>query len=103
MRDVRRRQPGIADVDGIGGDEFDLAIDAAVEVVVGRMWRHVVVELVGYADGQEVRRVVTQMLFHIESKRCVSTDMLSEVRADRKSTRLNSSHVAISYAVFCLK
>src|SRR6266508_1488976 len=25
------------------------------------------------------------------------------VAADRKSTRLNSSHVAISYAVFCLK
>src|SRR5439155_10227452 len=25
------------------------------------------------------------------------------VIADRKSTRLNSSHVAISYAVFCLK
>src|SRR5439155_23375256 len=24
------------------------------------------------------------------------------IRADRKSTRLNSSHVAISYAVFCL-
>src|SRR5690625_6785737 len=26
-----------------------------------------------------------------------------EVLSDRKSTRLNSSHVAISYAVFCLK
>src|SRR5207302_6215333 len=25
------------------------------------------------------------------------------IRADRKSTRLNSSHVKISYAVFCLK
>src|SRR5215813_15254911 len=25
------------------------------------------------------------------------------LRADRKSTRLNSSHVRISYAVFCLK
>src|SRR5690625_6391271 len=25
------------------------------------------------------------------------------VELDRKSTRLNSSHVAISYAVFCLK
>src|SRR5690349_23110634 len=25
------------------------------------------------------------------------------VRIDRKSTRLNSSHVEISYAVFCLK
>src|SRR5437660_5300907 len=27
----------------------------------------------------------------------------SMLRLDRKSTRLNSSHVAISYAVFCLK
>src|SRR5204863_6849632 len=26
-----------------------------------------------------------------------------EMEADRKSTRLNSSHVEISYAVFCLK
>src|SRR5690625_6943923 len=26
-----------------------------------------------------------------------------ELSADRKSTRLNSSHVAISYSVFCLK
>src|SRR5690625_6765129 len=28
---------------------------------------------------------------------------LSAARSDRKSTRLNSSHVASSYAVFCLK
>src|SRR5438874_8876429 len=27
----------------------------------------------------------------------------ASMRADRKSTRLNSSHVEISYAVFCLK
>src|SRR5207249_4600827 len=26
-----------------------------------------------------------------------------EMKGDRKSTRLNSSHVSISYAVFCLK
>src|SRR5438309_8273277 len=26
-----------------------------------------------------------------------------EIRRDRKSTRLNSSHSSISYAVFCLK
>src|SRR5437660_5671617 len=32
--------------------------------------------------------------FHIEPQ---------SVEEDRKSTRLNSSHVAISYAVFCLK
>src|SRR5439155_21505133 len=29
--------------------------------------------------------------------------IISTVSLDRKSTRLNSSHVAISYAVFCLK
>src|SRR2546426_5202159 len=28
---------------------------------------------------------------------------LGQARADRKSTRLNSSHLVISYAVFCLK
>src|SRR5690349_22688248 len=30
-------------------------------------------------------------------------DTLGQARPDRKSTRLNSSHVEISYAVFCLK
>src|SRR5690554_7598395 len=29
--------------------------------------------------------------------------VMSHLRVDRKSTRLNSSHVRISYAVFCLK
>src|SRR5690554_7757688 len=29
--------------------------------------------------------------------------MLQDMLQDRKSTRLNSSHVRISYAVFCLK
>src|SRR3712207_8370133 len=31
------------------------------------------------------------------------TRSLDRVREDRKSTRLNSSHANISYAVFCLK
>src|SRR5437870_2003043 len=39
-----------------------------------------------------VRRAISQGSFRIE-REC----------GDRKSTRLNSSHVAISYAVFCLK
>src|SRR5690625_5954047 len=30
-------------------------------------------------------------------------DDRASIQPDRKSTRLNSSHVAISYAVFCLK
>src|SRR5690606_16085182 len=29
--------------------------------------------------------------------------LVAKISADRKSTRLNSSHVKISYAVFCLK
>src|SRR5437870_10295976 len=33
----------------------------------------------------------------------LATDLVSSHEQDRKSTRLNSSHVAISYAVFCLK
>src|SRR5207302_6217083 len=30
-------------------------------------------------------------------------ELLAQLARDRKSTRLNSSHVKISYAVFCLK
>src|SRR5690554_3410529 len=33
----------------------------------------------------------------------LTTDKDIKVEGDRKSTRLNSSHVRISYAVFCLK
>src|SRR3712207_7101623 len=32
-----------------------------------------------------------------------SSDQAEQERLDRKSTRLNSSHANISYAVFCLK
>src|SRR5690625_5575983 len=36
-------------------------------------------------------------------ERFVSTARRAAERLDRKSTRLNSSHVAISYAVFCVQ
>src|SRR6266498_4386380 len=35
--------------------------------------------------------------------RLALTGLPRQVEQDRKSTRLNSSHVRISYAVFCLK
>src|SRR5437870_6450173 len=43
-----------------------------------------------------------------QRRQLTSTQPFSEIEAvlyagDRKSTRLNSSHVATSYAVFCLK
>src|SRR5258705_1510795 len=34
---------------------------------------------------------------------CSNGELVAAVSADRKSTRLNSSHLGISYAVFCLK
>ena len=34
---------------------------------------------------------------------CLADTMSLDFTRDRKSTRLNSSHVVISYAVFCLK
>src|SRR5690606_762189 len=37
------------------------------------------------------------------AKRFSPVDILFNAAGDRKSTRLNSSHVKISYAVFCLK
>jgi len=36
-------------------------------------------------------------------KRCETKLKEAEEKVDRKSTRLNSSHANISYAVFCLK
>src|SRR5699024_12128486 len=39
----------------------------------------------------------------VETVRDVGTDAELRVGTDRKSTRLNSSHASISYAVFCLK
>src|SRR2546426_4016932 len=38
---------------------------------------------------------------HVQARESRSNDKRS--RIDRKSTRLNSSHLVISYAVFCLK
>src|SRR2546430_12050958 len=53
-------------------------------------------ELVGYADNRvgAVRLPPIGMQWH---------EFTGEDLKDRKSTRLNSSHSQISYAVFCLK
>src|SRR4051812_49469604 len=41
-------------------------------------------------------------LLRLNIVRAIAVTMLS-LNKDRKSTRLNSSHMSISYAVFCLK
>src|SRR5258705_6115418 len=38
-----------------------------------------------------------------QARQSPSVKVLGQFEVDRKSTRLNSSHLGISYAVFCLK
>src|SRR5947209_12715607 len=50
------------------------------------------------SGGAEVIRCVPRL-----DGRGYSDPVAAPIKADRKSTRLNSSHANISYAVFCLK
>src|SRR5690606_42053296 len=55
--------------------------------------------------GQVLRRDVVRQLAVVQHQHALPhpLDQAQVVAGDRKSTRLNSSHVKISYAVFCLK
>src|SRR3712207_8793894 len=56
-----------------------------------------------YADDAHERRMLEVLRAeHPDAVVSISSQVLREYR-DRKSTRLNSSHANISYAVFCLK
>src|SRR5437773_8892226 len=51
----------------------------------------------------EVMRRYKLVFEHDRAGRLVEAHEFEHLRIDRKSTRLNSSHITISYAVFCLK
>src|SRR5690625_6941676 len=61
-------------------------IDEYLALLTDHEWEH--------RKNQKITRLIKQANFRQPAS-------LADV--DRKSTRLNSSHVAISYAVFCLK
>src|SRR3712207_7941125 len=78
---------------------FRSPVDAGRDHVRGP--RNATVTLVEYGDFQcpycgDAYPVVVELLERF-------SDRLRFVFRDRKSTRLNSSHANISYAVFCLK
>src|SRR5207249_6659434 len=52
---------------------------------------------------QHERAALVELIHHEAIQLFGSTQFLRHQVLDRKSTRLNSSHVSISYAVFCLK
>src|SRR5256885_13109562 len=57
------------------------------------------VEATGFARGKH-----TDVTLNVQQTLQIDFQMaLGRVSEDRKSTRLNSSHLVISYAVFCLK
>src|SRR5699024_9368613 len=70
-------------------------------------------EIIGYSAGPKkdaalVHRAFSTIRYNLYELEIFHTDRGKEfdnalIDKDRKSTRLNSSHVSISYAVFCLK
>src|SRR5690606_40081055 len=72
-------------------------------------------ELMEVGDAEDVDQTRTLVLDELDRMKRLVSDLLMLARSqrpgfleqvadeDRKSTRLNSSHVKISYAVFCLK
>src|SRR3712207_6886790 len=75
--------------DGVGGVAL-VALDAVLDPAVER---------------QDLLRLLGDRGHHLDRPDDVLPDrrLLGEHHRDRKSTRLNSSHANISYAVFCLK
>src|SRR6267378_2913458 len=56
-----------------------------------------------YARGTDLRTLLDAGRVRVTGDPGAGVLAADDVRLDRKSTRLNSSHVEISYAVFCLK
>src|SRR5699024_12612162 len=62
------------------------------------IWRFVFLELI-----RKWARPIHHSISHEREELNIYYTTTIEVSEDRKSTRLNYSHVSISYAVFCLK
>src|SRR5256885_9415915 len=77
-------------------DDELVALEARADVRSGG--RRAVVALLGLQ-----RQLVGAAVLRSAQRADRAGDAGVHIRADRKSTRLNSSHLVISYAVFCLK
>src|SRR5690625_6680191 len=75
----------------------DLSMDEAVDQILSGL-------IVVFIDGHDDAFVVDLRSYPGRQPEEPDTErVIRGAREDRKSTRLNSSHVANSYAVFCLK
>src|SRR5690348_14102986 len=81
----------------------DRAVDQARQASQGLIGR-IVVGFVGSLSYELVPRILRDLHARFPGVEVDLRELLSKEQVkDRKSTRLNSSHPSISYAVFCLK
>src|SRR6266481_6487979 len=81
----------------IGAQEIMHALRGVVHIRIGLSCR--IIPLVMLARPRQRREFAMHGIVRLRSRRRIQRIE----RQDRKSTRLNSSHSSISYAVFCLK
>src|SRR5699024_12846889 len=72
--------------------------------LIDQILSHLVGDALAELGHQNGKHIGQRRRNDVEDKHQKAVEInLVKVRQDRKSTRLNSSHVSISYAVFCLK
>src|SRR5207302_9639666 len=76
---------------------------AAYNTILGFAPRLLLASFIAYLVGEFTNSFVLAKLKIATRGRWLWTRTIGSTLIDRKSTRLNSSHVKISYAVFCLK
>src|SRR5690625_7178298 len=93
LQDIPGAETTVSAMDGgMGfGDPITIELNGPEHEVLRELSELVVTEI-SKVDG----------IYNPESSSSGGVPQMSIVVEDRKSTRLNSSHVAISYAVFCL-
>src|SRR5690349_22759887 len=95
----RRHLPAILFIAGLAGLLFSMARpQATIRIPKGQTSVMLAVDVSGSMAASDVQP--TRIDAAIAAGRTLNDKLPSK---DRKSTRLNSSHVEISYAVFCLK
>src|SRR5438874_1723292 len=81
-------------------DIYTLSLHDALPICVSRLIRSIAF------TSSTRRQLAVRLRKAVDELRPIEQEIARlqrQVEADRKSTRLNSSHVEISYAVFCLK
>src|SRR6267142_6507018 len=105
MRGVRKvYSMGAQEVQALRGVDLDIGANEYVAVVgPSGSGKSTLMNILGCLDTP----TSGEYLLSGESVGALDRNRLAEIRnkriGDRKSTRLNSSHMSISYAVFCLK